>query len=168
MARSHFGFENHYIPAKHSSEVHTWSWLLYTGWIPHVHMLALITTQQLGMQVHKASLAGRKLFLEEFARPWVCCTAEPPARHVSATWGKNPLLMQCSCQIIAVWAYGKTCSQIQLSLKDSICPQYWLSFSADWGMLTQYFVPASIPAKWEGYLGAGSMEIENSLMKFSC
>lgn len=122
MARSHFGFENHYIPAKHSSEVHTWSWLLYTGWIPHVHMLALITTQQLGMQVHKASLAGRKLFLEEFARPWVCCTAEPPARHVSATWGKNPLLMQCSCQIIAVWACGKTCSQIQLSLMTVYVP----------------------------------------------
>lgn len=67
------------------SKVHVWSSVLYTGCMPHVHVLALITAQQLDMQAHKA---GRKLFLEESAIALVCCTAEQPAWDVCSAWGE--------------------------------------------------------------------------------
>lgn len=64
VTKSHFCLEKYYIPAKRSSKVHISSSVLYTGCIPHIHVLALTTAQQLDMRVHNVFPASRKFFLE--------------------------------------------------------------------------------------------------------
>lgn len=129
-------------------------------------MLALITTQQLGMQVHKAPLASRKLFLEGFDRTWVCCAAEHGMSVLQEEKSTiNAVFLPNNCNM-SLWK--DLFSNLANPRGQYMSRQTeWLTVILSWWADTDPIFCAgihSIPAKWEGYLGAGSLRLEKSLM----